>query len=500
MAGSYREETAIGRPGPFHIDRRRFLAGTAGVALACMMETGSRGALAQEDASRRPFPFRSRTISGALAPTSRTQAEQDDDLRAAYDRWKANYLVPVERDMYRVAFGKAGTENYAITVSEGQGYGMVIVPHLAGHDPDTRAIFDGLWRFVRANPSRIDSRLMGWHIPGGESGSDSAFDGDADITYGLLLADAQWGSDGEIDYRAAAIEVLAGMMESTIGAESRYPLLGDWVDPDGEQYNQWTTRPSDFMLGHFRAFARATGDPAWDAVVTACQAVIAEIQRTHSPETGLLPDFVQPVSPEDHTPRPADPGFLEGENDGAYGYNAGRTPWRIGVDALLNRDEQSRQSGAAISRWMEQSTGGDPQSIRSGYQLNGTPSEGSDYFTIFFAAPLAVAAMTAPDQQEWLNGLYESIREQNEEYYEDSVALLCLLAITGSFWDPTAKRRKSGQFSSRVSGRRSVKVLPLPGWLSTAMVPWCCSTRNFAAANPMPAPSSRPSTFAPRRV
>ena len=437
MRGQHPDITADDMHRTMLFSRRSIVGAGTGLGLAAAMESGRIGVLAEEPEVRRPFPFRSRTISGALSPISRTQSEQDDDLRAAYARWKANYLIPLDDGLYRVAFGKAGTEHHAITVSEGQGYGMVIVPHLAGDDPDARMIFDGLWQFVRANPSGIDSRLMGWHIPEGESGSDSAFDGDADIAYGLLLADAQWGSDGEIDYRAAAIEVLTGILESTIGAESRYPLLGDWVDPEGAQYNQWTTRPSDFMLGHFRAFARATGDPAWNDVVTACQRVIAEIQRNHSPETGLLPDFVQPVSSDNHTPCPADSGFLEGENDGAFGYNAGRTPWRIGVDALLNWDEQSREQSAMISRWVEKSTGGEPQAIRAGYRLDGAPSEGSDYFTIFFAAPLAVAAMTAPDQQEWLNALYESIREQSENYYEDSVALLCLLAITGSFWDPT---------------------------------------------------------------
>ena len=41
---------------------------------------------------------------------------------------------------------------------------------------------------------------MGWEVPPDEpGGTDSAFDGDCDIAYALLLADAQWGSAGAID-------------------------------------------------------------------------------------------------------------------------------------------------------------------------------------------------------------------------------------------------------------------------------------------------------------
>jgi endo-1,4-beta-D-glucanase Y len=290
---------------------------------------------------------------------------------------------------------------------------------------------------VRDNPSEIDDRLMNWHVPPDPNGSDSAFDGDCDVAYALLLAGAQWGSDGEIDYRAAAGDVIAGILESTIGPSSRLPLLGDWVDPNGETYNQDTPRTSDFMPGHFRAFGRATGDPVWEEVVAASQAVVTRLQETASPETGLLPDFVEPVSVTDRSPRPADPNFLEDEGDGSYGYNAGRDPLRLGTDALLNADPVSLAHVRKISVWAAEAVAGDPEQIRAGYELDGAPSPGSDYFTTFFAAPLGVAAMTMPDQQQWLNDLYHAVYDRTEGYYEDSVTLLCLLVMTGNFWDPT---------------------------------------------------------------
>jgi endo-1,4-beta-D-glucanase Y len=214
-------------------------------------------------------------------------------VRAFYDYWKDQYVVsegttPGGDPLYRISFGRTDP---TVTVSEGQGYGMVIVALMAGYDPQAQVIFDGLWRFARANPSGIDSRLMTWHVPIGASGNDSAFDGDADIAYALLLADKQWGSDGAIDYQAEAAQVITAILESTIGPTSRLPMLGDWVNPNGGTYHQYTPRSSDFMPAHFRAYGRATHNLVWTEVISNSQAVITSLQANYSPTTGLLPDF-----------------------------------------------------------------------------------------------------------------------------------------------------------------------------------------------------------------
>lgn len=316
-------------------------------------------------------------------------------------------------------------------MSEGQGYGLVIVALMAGHEPDAHAIFDGLWRFALAHPSGIDARLMGWQVPE-QGGSDSAFDGDADIAYGLLLADRQWGSAGTIDYASAARRVLAGVLESTIGPQSRLPMLGDWTNPAGAPHNQYTPRTSDLMPAHFRAFARFTGDAAWNEVVTRSQAIVTTLQSQFAPATGLLPDFAIGA---DRAPRPAPSGFLEGPNDGAYWYNACRDPWRIATDALVSGDPTSLAQARRMSQWLRGATGGEPGRIAFGYRLNGSPIQ-TDFFTTAFGAPFAVAAMTDPSGQAWLDDIYDAVRDHPEDYYEDNLALQALLVLTGNYWAP----------------------------------------------------------------
>jgi len=354
--------------------------------------------------ANRPFP--QRLTYGASKPNLWTQDELDSHVRAAYASWKSRYLVEAGRDgngnrLCRVAFGKPGTDGHKVTVSEGQGYGMVIVATMAGHDPEAQEVFDGLWRFSRAHPSVVDSRLMDWKVPG-KDGNDSAFDGDCDMAYGLLLATAQFGSGGSIDYGAELDRTLAGILASTIGPASRLPMLGDWVDANGARYNQDTPRTSDFMPGHFRAFGRATGDGVWESVIAACQDVVTTLQTNFSPTTGLLPDFVQ------EGPRPALPTFLEGPHDDSYHYNAGRDLWRLGTDALLNANATSAAQAGQISQWAKAVTNGNPASFRSGYALNGTQLPNSNYFTTFFVTPLGVAAMTDAGSQSWVNVFYRS--------------------------------------------------------------------------------------------
>ncbi len=385
-----------------------------------------------------PFPQHVAYAAGSIRPSHRTPAQLDDDVRAFYTQWKKEFLKTAGTNAtgqvrYRIAFGKKGGE-IARTVSEGQGYGMVIVAVMAGYDPDAHAIFDGLHDFTLAHPSARDSRLMNWEVPA-KKGADSAFDGDADIAYALLLAHAQWGSAGRVDYASAARTRLAGILASTIGPQSRLPMLGDWVEADGSKANQYTPRSSDLMPGHFRTWARFTGEPVWNTVAGNSAVVINALQAGYSPLTGLLPDFIVDAKTAS---KPAPAKFLEDAKDGDYYYNAGRAPWRLGVDALLNGDATSAEQARKISAWAMKATGGDPRKLRSGYRLDGTPLKGSDYFTTFFAAPIGVAAMLDPGNQSWLNALYDSVRATHEDYFEDSIALQCLLVMTGNFWNPTA--------------------------------------------------------------
>jgi len=44
--------------------------------------------------------------------------------------------------------------------------------------------------------------------------------------------------------------------------------------------------------------------------------------------------------------------------------------------------------------------------------------------------------MTTESGQEWLNADYDAVVDRSEDYYEDSVTLLCLIVLSGNWWGP----------------------------------------------------------------
>ena len=173
-----------------------------------------------------------------------------------------------------------------ISVSEGHGYGMMIVAHMAGYDKSAQQIFDGLYKFYRDHPSQHDPALMAWRqMSDCRSSADpnSATDGDLDLAYALLLADRQWGSKGAINYRAQALAMLAAIRRREIHVATSLPQMGDWVNPAfPREYN--AVRSSDLAPSQFRSFWRASGDGGWKATLDSSYKLLDQMQLSYAPE------------------------------------------------------------------------------------------------------------------------------------------------------------------------------------------------------------------------
>jgi endo-1,4-beta-D-glucanase Y len=406
-----------------------------------MPEGGVRADAGRADAlPERGHPFGSHRFpypAGAALPSG-DQGALDRAVTSFYDRWKAAYLQQACGGTFVLSGGGTGA-GAGDEVSEGHGYGMMVTAIMAGHDPEAHALFDGMVRFFRRFPSAGSPDLMGWTAnaarapactPPGGTPAGSATDGDLDIAFALLLADAQWGSTGPIDYRAEAARVIAAIKAGEISAASRTPLLGDWAA--GDQKYAGATRPSDFVLDHFRAFGAATGDPFWGGVVDGTLAVVATLQERHAPQTGLLPDFAVDVA---SNPAPAPEGFLEGPRDGQVGYNACRIPWRLATDWVASGDGRTRAALEKMVGWVEGKTGGDPGRIIDGYTLAGDDRGQGNQNA--FEAPFAVAGIVGRAHQAWVDAAWRRLASGGlRGYYGDSLQLLSMIVLSGNWWVP----------------------------------------------------------------
>ncbi len=403
------------------------------VALAILL-----AAPAVADEVRHPFDQAHVAFPPGTLRPSQGQAEIDRATAGFYDAWKARYLAPgCAPGQRRIRM----EEGNIWSVSEGQGYGMVIVALMAGHDPEARAVFDQLFNYARRHRSDVDRSLMAWaqneHCQDID-GRVSATDGDLDIAYALLLADAQWGSKGGVDYRKEAEQTLAAMVRHAVDPATGLTLLGDWVAPDGDYAH--ASRTSDWMIDHFRAFAAV--DAAWSRAADAHLDLVLKLQEEFAPKTGLLPDFVTDTA---EAPKPAPPNFHEKETDGDFAWNACRTPWRLGTEAAMSGDPRAVKAVRRMTDWIHAATGGDPKKIGESYRLDGTVIDPAE--SMAYVAPFAVAAMSGSSgggvggdwAQAWLDALWaEIVATPPDGYYSDSIKLQAMLTIGGHWWRPTA--------------------------------------------------------------
>ena len=241
-----------------------------------------------------PFPQHNNYKQGTILPNHISQEEMDDSVRSFYLAWKRHYVIPSTRPGEDYIWFE-GTKGSNICVSEGQGYGMVIVALMAGFDPSAQETYDRLYRWYKSHPSTTSAHLMAWTQTkdGISMDGGAATDGDMDIAYSLLLADAQWGRHSNIPYRQEALAMIHAIRHQEINQVTYTVMEDNTSKPRSRDY--YDMRSSDYMPDHLRAFRDATGDPFWDTVINNNYRVFRYLQNTYSPEVGLIPDFIKNI-------------------------------------------------------------------------------------------------------------------------------------------------------------------------------------------------------------
>jgi hypothetical protein len=419
----------------------------------------------------RPFPQHSPYVDGSILPNHISQQEMDDSVKSFYSAWKRHYVLPGCRQGEKYIWFE-GTTGTNICVSEGQGYGMVIVALMAGYDSTAQETYDCLYRWYKSHPSTTSPHLMAWiqrkdctSLDGG-----TATDGDMDIAYSLLLADAQWGRHSNIPYKQEALAMIDAIHQQEINPENYIVMEANGESPRSKDY--FDMRSSDYMPDHLRAFRTASGDSFWDTVLNNNYRIFRYLQNTYSPEVGLVPDFIkniritsgqvsatpgQPTTGPNATAstaamasldsaddanlfaQPVQPNYLESKYDGVYNFNACRVPWHIAADYLVSGDPRAGAFLSRINTWIQATTKGNPDNISAGYNLSGEDLPHRYFEALCFICPFAVAAMSSPDNQQWLNKMWDYIvhfKLKDFDYYDNSIKILNMIILSGNYWSP----------------------------------------------------------------
>jgi endoglucanase len=383
----------------------------------------------------KPFPQNAPYAKDIIIPNHVAEKQMNEKLELFYLQWKNRYVKKcLCCNGYYIWSENAGKNNEV--VSEGQGYGMMILVYMAGFDPEAKIIFDGLFQYYQEHASSRNKYLMSWAQSGNckHNEASSATDGDIDIAYSLLLALKQWPSAENNQYRTAAANIINAITQQEINKETFSVLQSNSIEKESKDF--YDMRSSDFIPAAFRSFYTFSGDSIWLRVIDKNYQLFYQLQRKFSKEAGLVPDFIQHI--QSH-PKPAHAYYLESRYDGMYNFNACRVPWRIGMDYILNGATQSKKFLEPVNNWIRGTTAGNPDNISAGYSLNGDDLKFRNYEALSFISSFAIAAMADKRNQDWLNRLWDYIIQfklENFDYYDNSIKMLHLIVLSRHCWSP----------------------------------------------------------------
>lgn len=339
--------------------------------------------------------------NAGIRPSGANPSQAD----AAYQTYKQVYFTDCN-GMTRVADG-TGSQT---TLSEGMGYGMLMVAYL---EPDATgpALMKRLNDFVNAN---LDPKgLMNWKVSCGSAvQQNAATDGDFDMSLALIQAERRWPGNGFGD---AAKNLLGRILFNETDGCGIKP--GDVWGGCGQEAN-----PSYAALSYLEAFACFTGNAQWRTVRdNTMQRQLAYWFQNYA----LPPDWVL-----------VDTGSTSGRySRGNYTYDATRVPWRLALDYLWYQKTDSQAQVTKIVDRIKQDDP-DPHTIGDGYSYS-SGSKISSNHNAAFVGPLAVGAMVDAKQQSWLDSAYsELVSLGTQNYYSDSLRVIALTALTGRFTSP----------------------------------------------------------------
>lgn len=386
------------------------------------------------------FPYPQRVQYTALKrPTNFSQHQLDSIVSDFYFYWKEKYITKSGSTVggyYVSSNGGTGATKGAVTISEAHGWGMIITALMAGNgtlaDNEAQTLFDGMVAFYLDHPCESNQYLMSWEVVGDGKGgelskrSSSATDGDLDIAYGLILADKQWGSEGTHNYRKLATDLInKGIYGTLVGKRTKRFTLGSW-----DKEESYQSRPSDWMPGHLDAYAHITQNRFWRDAIDTTYWLAKSFRVKFAPKTGLISDFVVA-----RDIRPAPENFLgEFKETDEYYNNACRVPLRIMQHVAHTNSAAGREWMLAIMQWIYPKTDGYAANIVGGYYLDGREIRQLKFAA--FIAPIVTAAMLHEDYKPLLNDGVRMLSLWRNNYYNDTIALLSLLLISGNWWNP----------------------------------------------------------------
>ncbi len=260
-----------------------------------------------------------RSTNGDWAAIYKINGTTETQLQFAWNYYKQNFIFD---------YGQVIDPDTRNTTSEGQAYAMLRAVVMADEDA-----FDGIWLWTQDHlQHRVQDNLLSWQWRDGKQvDSNPAIDADLDAALALIFAGKIFDNPA---YYEDAQDLLDAIWEqSVVSVRGNYYLLatekksatrGDW----------YLVNPSYFSPGHYRIFAEfdKKTDHKWLALAEDTYSVLNRLRIQGGANPGLPPNWIM-VNANNGVLESASRYASSGGGADAFGFDAFRVFWRVGLDA-----------------------------------------------------------------------------------------------------------------------------------------------------------------------
>ncbi len=340
-------------------------------------------------------------------------------VKSRFDAFMSRYYEE-SGNLARIKF-----DQDAYTVSEGIGYGMIMMVYFSNNETSYQSQFDKLWAYY--NNWLNSNGLMHWKIQGFSNidQQNAATDAEFDVAFALTMAYYQFGDE---KYKTAASNLIAKIRTSEMESNG--------LHKPGDMWNSYKN-PSYVSPAAFEQFKNFDDASFWSKAISANYTLLKNNQNS---TTGLPSGW----SDANGNPVGGNANYI------AYDYDAPRAPWRWAWSYAWYGHSDAAMLLSKLASWV--SNRGSASRLKVPMNLN----DGSDYGTAWSNAtaigPLTCAMLYSSSYESKLSSYSSTLLNKGSEtYFNDAMQVLSGLLLSGNMQNFSAMNLPVSSSSESIS-------------------------------------------------
>lgn len=358
-------------------------------------------------------------------------------------------------DMARIKFDEPKN-----TVSEGIGYGMIMMVYFSDNTTSYQSQFDKLWNYYQHFTN--GNGLMNWKIQGFNSviGQNGATDADEDVAFALIMAYYQFGNE---QYKNDAISLISKIRQKEFNSNGMHKVGDAWDSYKNPSY----VSPAAYEV--FKKFDTGNAD-FWSSAISTNYTLL---QKNQHSTTGIPSGWSD-----------GNGNAIKGNNGynfTGYDYDATRAPWRWSWSYAWYGHTQAKSLADKLASWVN---GKLPSQLPINVKQDGTTdanvcsSNGCEANGSSIGS-FSTVLITDSKYQEKLNNNYQALMTAGDGYYHSSLRMLTGLLMSGNMQDFSDANYTNQPFTFALTEEQEAECNARPdyhvnsgayGWNSTSAV------------------------------